>query len=211
MGRFGIIAPNMPLFNRPLNVWCVGRNYADHAKELGNSVPAEPLIFLKSGSSVLFPTSRVELPWELGAIHHEVELAVRWSRPGHLSDYGVALDLTARDQQSKLKAQGHPWTLAKSFRNSTWLGNFHPLQDLEALQRDGTLELMINGETRQRGRFADMVHGVRELAAYIERYFPVEPGDVLLTGTPAGVGPLQPGDHVQARVNNFEWDLWKLA
>ena len=193
------------------NFWCVGRNYADHAKELGNAVPTSPMIFLKSGSCQLAKGEPARFPEELGPIHHEVELAVQFDSQLKLTAMTVALDLTARDKQNELKKQGHPWTLAKSFKNSCFLGEFLPIQDLEVLQKTGEIFLSINGRQVQHGLFSDMIFSVGPLAEYVKRFFPVRPYDVLLTGTPAGVGPLGSGDVVEAWTNTIPKQKWTIA
>jgi 2-keto-4-pentenoate hydratase/2-oxohepta-3-ene-1,7-dioic acid hydratase in catechol pathway len=194
------------------NIWCVGRNYADHAKELGNQVPSEPMIFLKAGSCcVLGDGASLRWPSALGPIHFETELAIQFDAHLRLSHAAVALDFTARETQNKLKAQGHPWTLAKSFHHACGIGPLAPLTDLATLQKTGELKLWVNGELRQHGHFSDMVFTVQQLAEYVCANFPVRPGDLLLTGTPAGVAPLQPGDQLRAEVAGFPQAHWIVA
>jgi len=189
--------------NRPSKIVCVGRNYVDHAKELGNEVPKEPLIFLKPPSSVvgggaaivLPPASqRVEFEGEIGVVvgktlRHATEADARGAVRGV-----VALnDVTARDLQ---RSDGQ-WTRAKGFDTFCPIGNeANPPADLASLE----VVTHVNGEERQRGRASDMVFAIPALLAYISRVMTLEPGDVVATGTPAGVGPLNPGDEVEVQV-----------
>jgi acylpyruvate hydrolase len=179
------------------NIWGVGRNYAEHAMELGNTVPMKPMIFLKAGSTVLPAGQKLSLLSFTKDVHHEVELAVEFGDKLEIVRAAVALDLTARDIQAELKKAGHPWTLAKSFKHSTLLGSFFEVTDQDLLE-ELHLELLVNDEMRQSGSTEDMVFSVGELASYIKEHFPVCPGDLILTGTPSGVGPLKSGDVIEA-------------
>lgn len=186
------------MLNRPLrNVWCVGRNYAEHARELGNEVPAEPLIFLKAGSSVT-RDERVVLPAGAGEIHHELEIALEFGDDLRFRALALALDLTDRTAQNRLKSKGQPWTLAKSFRGSCPLGAAIPLPaDLTGLR----LRLLVNSELRQEGSSSQMLFSPETLRSFVLAHFPVEPGDWLLTGTPPGVAALKAGDQLRALLN----------
>jgi acylpyruvate hydrolase len=180
------------------NVWAVGRNYADHAKELGNKVPTEPMIFLKAGSCAVFG-AEINLPAWAHEIHHEVELAVQFGEDLSLVSYGVALDLTERKIQNHLKSNGQPWTLAKSFLNACPISKFTAIKSLEDLKKL-PISLEVNGEERQKGSTSDMIFSLEKLVDFIKVHFPVCPGDLLLTGTPSGVGPLRRGDKVVAQL-----------
>ncbi|GFR48087.1 hypothetical protein Agub_g9926 [Astrephomene gubernaculifera] len=181
----------------PRNVWCIGRNYAEHARELGNEVPTVPMIFLKAGTTVVPPGELVLPEWSQD-VHHEVELAVELGPDLNPVRAAVALDLTARDVQADLKKQQWPWTLAKSFKGSTPLGSPFPLTgvDLSTLK----LTLDVNGVRRQTGNTSDMIFNVATQLEYVRQHFPVAPGDVLLTGTPPGVSAMRAGDIITARV-----------
>ena len=195
------------------NIWAVGRNYADHAKELGNAVPApagEPMIFLKAGSCVVPAGEAIRLPSFSQEVHHEAEVALRFGPGLKFDAITIALDLTARDWQVKLKAAGHPWTLAKSFANSCPLGNFVKIPDGTDLQ-NLEFSLKVNGEVRQAGRTADMIHGIEKLRNYVIERFPVVEGDVLLTGTPAGVARMQSGDRMEASIKGLIEARWVVA
>ncbi|MFG6665868.1 fumarylacetoacetate hydrolase family protein [Halomonas sp. HNIBRBA4712] len=183
-------------------VVCVGRNYADHARELDNPVPSEPLLFIKPATSVVDLAKPLEPPFSRGDVHFETELALligeTLTHATHeqaeraIVGIGLALDLTLRDVQSKLKQSGHPWEIAKAFDGACPLSAFLPLSRVpnwNAL----SFTLEINGEQRQYGEGADMLFAIPTLVAEMSRHFTLEPGDVVLTGTPAGVGELPRG------------------
>lgn len=198
---------------------CVGRNYAAHAEELGNSVPSKPLLFMKPVHAVQpLQQDRIYIPTEFGACHHELELAVLISAPmrnvsaadalDFVAGYGLALDLTLRDVQNQLKAQGAPWERAKAFDGSAPLGPFVAAAVFGDLQK-ASFQLHKNDQLQQVGNVSDMIFPVAELLAEISAVFTLEPGDVVLTGTPAGVGPLQPGDRLKMHLtsgNQQQWD-----
>jgi 2-keto-4-pentenoate hydratase/2-oxohepta-3-ene-1,7-dioic acid hydratase in catechol pathway len=189
---------------RPSKIVCVGRNYLEHARELGNDVPERPLLFLKPPSALLGEGEAIVLPPESGQVEHEGEIAVVIGRRArHVAeaeawDYvaGVAPlnDVTARDLQ---KPDGQ-WTRAKGFDTFCPLGALVPL---ERIDRD-KLEVLcrVNGEVRQHGRVGEMAFSIPRLVAYISGVMTLEPGDVVATGTPAGVGPLRPGDVVEVEI-----------
>ena len=182
-----------------MNFWCVGRNYADHAKELGHAVPSEPMIFLKAGSC-LVEGPEIRLPAWPGEIHHELEIALQFSTSLNFAKMALALDLTDRVAQNRLKEKGQPWTLAKSFRGACPLSPAVPFRDPRALH----LQLLVNGQIRQDGLGKDMIFDAATLKSFVLERFPVVPGDWLLTGTPAGVGALKPGDRLEASLSEKE-------
>lgn len=193
------------------NIWAVGRNYGEHAKELGNAVPSAddiPLIFLKAGSSIVENKGTFRLPNFSADVHHECEVAFRFGADLQFSEVSIALDLTARDIQNRLKDQKHPWTLAKSFKNATLLGPLVPIRDLAVDEL--IFNLAVNGEVRQRGNTADMIFSPSRLREYIVSRFPVCEGDLVLTGTPAGVGPLKPGDRIAAEIPTVLRASWEI-
>lgn len=185
---------------------CVGRNYAEHAKELNNPLPSEPILFIKPESSAVPLKNIVTIPEN--DCHYETELAVLIGSP--LSDakedqvkkaiagIGLALDLTRRELQSELKAKGYPWEIAKSFDGACPLTDFVSVGNLSALDQL-TFSLEINGDQRQSGCSADMLTPILPLIAFMSQFFTLKPGDVILTGTPKGVGELHHGD--QLRLN----------
>lgn len=188
-------------------VVCVGRNYAEHARELNNPVPSEPLIFIKPGSCVVSIDGGFSIPSTRGAVHYEAEIAILIGKPlstapseeeiqEALSGFAPALDLTLRDVQSRLKEKGHPWELAKSFDGACVLAPFVSPDAVSDLENIG-IRLSLNGEVRQDGNSADMIMPIVSLIQYIAGHFSLQPGDVILTGTPAGVGPLQVGDQLE--------------
>lgn len=180
------------------NIWAIGRNYAEHAKELGNEVPTEPLIFLKAGSSATF-SNTIELPKWTKDVHHEVELALCFNDQLKISSAALALDLTERHFQNQLKAKGSPWTLAKSFTGSCPVSDFFAVASLdELLALDITLH--VNGELRQKGNTSQMIFSLRQQIDYVLAHFPVCPGDLLLTGTPSGVAAIRSGDHLKGEL-----------
>ncbi|MBK6775420.1 MAG: fumarylacetoacetate hydrolase family protein [Flavobacteriales bacterium] len=187
-----------------MKVICIGRNYADHAKELGNAVPHEPVFFLKPETAVVYPGKPVKLPTNLGEIHHELEVVVAIDgygkdipanmALGFVGWYTLGLDLTARAVQNELKAKGLPWEKAKAFDGSAVIGDVAlPLAAGMDL-RSSSIELRRNGTVVQEGRTRDMIFPVAELIAYVSQYMTLEPGDLIYTGTPSGVGPMEPGD-----------------
>lgn len=191
------------------NIWAIGRNYAEHAKELGNEVPTEPLIFLKAGSTAVMNSDTFSMPpWTMD-VHHEVELALRFDENLKIHQAAVALDLTERTLQAKLKAKGSPWTLAKSFTNSCPLSDFftvHSLDELKALE----ITLTVNGELRQKGHTSQMIFSLEKQIEYVLSHFPVCPGDVLLTGTPSGVAALKRGDELVAEIHGKIQKRWRV-
>lgn len=194
-----------------MKIICVGRNYADHARELNNEVPTEPVIFLKPDSAILKDGKAFYLPDHLGSIHHELEIVLRICKNGkHISpkfasDYydqiGLGIDFTARDLQTKLKSKGLPWELAKGFDGSAVLGDFTPksqLGDMAQLQ----IELEVNGEKRQAGNTRDLLFSFEAIIVFVSQYFTLRQGDLIYTGTPAGVGQVQAGDKLEGFLNN---------
>ncbi|MCU1439028.1 MAG: hydrolase family protein [Rhodoglobus sp.] len=194
-----LLAPVIPRSK----VVAVGRNYREHAAELGNEVPAEPLIFLKPNTSVIGPGDAIVLPKQSERVEYEGELAViigsiaknvsRADADSVIFGYTIANDVTARDLQ---KTDGQ-WTRAKGFDTFCPLG---PIIETEFTVAGGTVETLVNGEVKQSGRFDDMVFPVDEIIEYISSVFTLLPGDVILTGTPSGIGPIIDGDSVEVRV-----------
>lgn len=191
------------------NIWCVGRNYAEHAKELGNEVPTEPFFFLKAGSTATLNAKEILLPYWVEELHHEVELALQFDENLQIDEACIALDLTDREKQNQLKAKGHPWTLAKSFKGSCPISGFFPVNDLEEL-KNLEISLKINGEYRQQGNTNQFVFPLEKLIDFARQHFPIMPGDLLLTGTPAGVGPFKKGDVLEAEIKGKMHHSWTV-
>jgi 2-keto-4-pentenoate hydratase/2-oxohepta-3-ene-1,7-dioic acid hydratase in catechol pathway len=187
-------------------VVAVGKNYRDHAAEMGAEAPTEPLLFLKPNTSIIGPGDTIVLPPQSSHVEHEGELAVvigsvaRNVREEDAADvifgYTIGNDVTARDLQ---RSDGQ-WTRAKGFDTFAPLG---PLVETEPDLDNGTIETRVGGELRQSGRFADMVHSIPSIIAYASAVFTLLPGDVILTGTPAGVGPIVDGDTVEVTVSGI--------
>lgn len=180
------------------NIWAVGRNYADHAREMNAEIPKTPMFFLKAGTTVN-AGSVIELPHWSNEIHYELELAYWIDEDLSFSHVTLALDLTARDAQAKAKEKGQPWTLAKSFKGSCPMGSWLSLDEVNDTNHF-TFDLKINKNTVQTGSLQDMIFKPALLLDYVKAHFPVVAHDVILTGTPAGVGPLKSGDVVQAEL-----------
>ena len=190
---------------------CIGRNYAEHAKELNNPVPDEPLLFIKPATSAVHVTRPLHLPPGQGDVHYETELAVLIGRPlTHASaseaetailGYGLALDLTLRDVQSRLKEKGQPWERAKAFDGACPLS---PFVSADKLPRGNIhFTLHIDGQPRQAGDTRDMLNPIVPLIAHISSQFSLIPGDVVRTGTPKGVGPLAPGQTLSLELEDL--------
>jgi len=182
---------------------CLGRNYLEHIRELGNQVPDRAVIFCKPASSILPNGGEIRIPTYSDDCHHELELAVLIGRSGkqiqkssalaHVAGYAVALDLTLRDLQSELKAKGLPWEIAKGFDTSCPLSDFAPAAAI-GNPNNLHLSLRINGEIRQNGTTAQMMRSVEEIIAEVSTFYTLEAGDIILTGTPEGVSRIQSGD-----------------
>ncbi len=192
---------------------CVGRNYARHNEEMGVRADADPVFFLKPSTALVSGARpRITVPMSFGELHHEVELAVLVGRGGssllpedagnHVAGYAVALDLTLRDLQSRAKKSGGPWALAKGFDGSSPVSSFVARETLKD-PHDLEIELKVNGEVKQSARTSSMIHRIPDLLAYVSRFLTLEPGDILLTGTPEGVGPLAQGDVLHARIEGL--------
>jgi len=190
----------------PGKIVCVGRNYAEHARELNNPILDEPLLFMKPVSSITDISEPIVIDWEKGVVHHELEISIligdvltrctRQQATSAIIGVGTALDLTLRDLQNELKQKGHPWEKAKAFDGSCPLSAFEPIESFDALDNI-ELQLTVNGDVRQKGSSRQMLTDIVSLLEYISHWFTLKAGDVVLTGTPAGVGPLHPGDELQ--------------
>lgn len=194
-----------------MKIFCVGRNYGAHARELKNEIPAEPVIFMKPESALIPPGNPVPYPAFSSDLHYETELVLRLAGGGkNLSpeeagklwgEAGLGLDFTARDIQQNLKNGSLPWELAKAFDGSALAAGFRPRSALPA-EENLFFSLRVNGEIRQEGQASDMLFSFPVLLSFLSRYFYLQPGDLVFTGTPAGVGPVQPGDRLQGFLLN---------
>jgi fumarylpyruvate hydrolase len=195
-------------------VYCVGRNYAEHAREMGHSDREDPFFFAKPADAVLAVAEgrvgKLAYPSGTAELHYEAELVVALGgrgtalAPAHAADliwgYAVGLDMTRRDLQAALKKQGRPWELGKSFDGSAPLSPIRPVRLSGILER-GRIWLDVNGQRRQDSDVGNMIWSVAEIIAHLSRYFQLEPGDLIFTGTPAGVGAVVPGDVLRAGVD----------
>jgi 2-keto-4-pentenoate hydratase/2-oxohepta-3-ene-1,7-dioic acid hydratase in catechol pathway len=174
-------------------VYCVGRNYVEHAAELGHPVPSKPLVFLKPAAAALFSGEWLGLPPSSRRVDHEVEVVAGVCGDGRIR-YAVGIDFTARDLQAQAREKGDPWTLSKGFKGFAALGDF-----IDAVP-PFPFSLSVNGAVRQRGDTREMVFSIDRLLAYVDETFGLGRGDIVYTGTPAGVGPLKDGDVVSAEL-----------
>ncbi len=189
----------------------VGLNYNDHISEMKNIKPKEPVLFLKPTTSLCDFNKPIQIPKNMGSVHHELELAVciakecsdvnKEDAKNYIAGFGMALDLTLRDVQSAAKEKGRPWAVAKGFNNSCPVTSFFKkrLSDVD----DNLLSLNLNGITKQSAKTSLMLFKVDELISYISGIFTLLPGDIILTGTPSGVGPLTSGDKIIASIQGL--------
>ena len=205
-----IVLPNTAEAIANPRLFCIGRNYADHAAEMNSPVPAAPMVFLKPSTALIGSGAVVVLPAQSEDVHHEVELVAVIGKKGkdipeaealqHVAGYAVGLDMTARDIQARAKQKGHPWSVAKGFDTFAPLGEIVPAANIADPQQL-SISLRVNDEVRQEGHTADMIFPVSTLIAYCSTIFTLLPGDLIYTGTPAGVGPVREGDRLRAKVS----------
>lgn len=182
-------------------IFCVGRNYPEHAREMGaTDLRAPPFFFSKPADAVMANGSAVPFPSRTSELHHEIELVVALGSGREIFGYAVGNDLTRRDVQTEMKKTGKPWDTAKGFDHSAPITAIAPAASIGHPAR-GRIWLEVNGELRQEGDIADMVWGVPEVIAELSTWFELMPGDLVFTGTPAGVGRLNPGDRVRGGVD----------
>jgi len=194
-------------------IYCVGRNYADHAREMGHSGREAPFFFAKPADAALAiapgVTATLNYPSQTGDLQYETELVVALGGAGNDLDpavagsliwgYGVGIDLTRRDLQAEAKKQGRPWEISKGFDHSAPVSAIRPVAQSGRIDR-GRIWLEVNGERRQDGDLSSMIWGVDQIIAQLSRYFALAPGDLVFTGTPAGVGALRAGDRLRAGI-----------
>ena len=191
---------------------CVGRNYAEHAKELGNEVPDKPVLFLKPASAIIYSGGEIIHPDYGNELHHEVELVLLIRETVKnakgveaekvVVGYGVGLDMTLRDVQNELKKKGNPWTLAKCFDTSAVISDFVLKKDYK-LKSDEKLELKVNGILKQSDVLGSMIFNPTEIVEYISSIMTLEKGDLIFTGTPAGVSRVNRGDKLEAKLGEI--------
>jgi fumarylpyruvate hydrolase len=193
-------------------IYCVGRNYAEHAREMGADPDREPPFFFGKPADAVMPGGDIAYPPATSNLHHEVELVVALSRGGRdipvaealacVYGYAVGIDLTRRDLQAKAKEMGQPWEMAKGFDQSAPMAPIHPAAVCGHLKAGG-IWLCVNGLERQRGDLAQMIWSVPEVISHLSGFLTLAPGDLIFTGTPAGVGPIQRGDRVACGIEGL--------
>lgn len=193
-------------------VYCIGRNYGAHAIEMGHDPDREPPFFFQKNPDNLDPSGRFPYPPKSTDVHHEVEMAVALKSGGkdisiedalsHVFGYALALDMTRRDLQGEAKRMGRPWEIGKAFERSAPIGPLHPVSEV-GHPGSGRIALAVNGEIRQESDLSQMIWKVPEMISYLSEYFELAPGDVILSGTPAGVGPVARGDVLEASIDGL--------
>ncbi|MCU0435304.1 MAG: fumarylacetoacetate hydrolase family protein [Bacteroidia bacterium] len=196
-----------------MKIICIGRNYAEHAKEMNSPVPTEPVVFLKPDTALLRENAPFYYPDFTSDLHHEVELVLKISKAGkhiqpefanrYYEEIGIGIDFTARDIQMQCKAKGLPWEKAKAFDHSAPVGNFVHKSSLGDLNNIG-FHLEINGQKVQQGNTKDLLFNFDVLVAHVSQYFTLKTGDLIFTGTPEGVGPVKRGDKLAAFIGKEE-------
>ena len=203
----------------PQRIFCIGKNYAEHVKELGGSVPGQPVVFMKPVSCLVPPGETLRMPKHGNNLHHEVELVAMIGTAGkdipesaaasHIAGLTLGLDLTLRDVQLDMKKKGWPWEISKAFDQSAPLGTLTPYGDTLPLD-DIPFQCSVNGDLRQTGNTGEMIFPIPHLVHYLSGIWELREGDLIFTGTPSGVGPLHPGDRVTVEselLGTFEWSL----
>ena len=191
-------------------VYCVGRNYAEHSIEMGHDPVREPPFFFMKPADAVVPTGRLPFPTQTRELHHEIELVVALGEGGrdipveraldHVFGYAVGLDMTRRDLQTAAKKAGRPWDMAKGFDQSAPTGSIRAVEDIGHPAR-GAVWLRINGEPRQEGDLDQQIWTVPETISYLSTLVTLRPGDLIMTGTPKGVGRVEPGDHLDGQID----------
>ena len=191
---------------QPRTIWCLGRNYAAHARELGHEVEARPLVFQK-GLNALTPLGGTHsLITGQGSVHYETELVLLMDRNdsgSFITGVAVGLDLTLRDLQNELRAKGKPWTLAKSFDGAALVSRFIPISEFPDLDQI-RFHMYLDGELRQDGNSSHMILPLADIPAYLEEFTDLHPGDIIFTGTPEGVGEIHPGNELRLSLSDHE-------
>lgn len=194
-----------------MKIIAIGRNYAEHIEELQNERPSNPVVFLKPDTALLKNNSPFYLPDFSNDIHHEVELVLKITREGkfikrefahrYFEEIGIGIDFTARDIQKECKEKGLPWEIAKGFNGSAPIGNFLPVSQFKDL-KDINFHLDINGQQKQKGNTSMMLFDFGVILEYVSKFFTLKKGDLIYTGTPAGVGRVNAGDRLEAYIEN---------
>ena len=220
MSKFAIATP--PVVALPVagsdalfpvrRVYCIGRNYAAHAIEMGHDPDREAPFFFQKNPDNLDASGEFPYPPKSSDVHHEVEIAVMLKSGGsdipldealdHVFGYALSLDMTRRDLQGEMKKQGRPWEIGKAFERSAPVGPVHPVSEVGHPDH-GRITLKVNGELRQEGDLNQMIWKVPEMISYLSEFFELAPGDVIMSGTPSGVGPVNRGDRMEIEVEGL--------
>ena len=192
-----------------MKIFCIGRNYADHVKELNNDLPSEPMVFMKPTSALLIKNRHFFIPEFSNDIHYEGEIVLKIGKNGkhiqpefalsYIEGIGFGIDFTARDIQQKCKAAGHPWEIAKGFDKSAAISEFLPFEEFDANNIQITTQL--NGKVVQDGNSQNMIFDFKDIIVHLSQYFTLQMGDYIYTGTPAGVGQVKIGDRIEGYIN----------
>ena len=187
-----------------MKIFCIGRNYANHAKEMNSPVPSQPMVFMKPPTALLKNNEDFYYPDFTENLHYEVELVLKIAKNGkrvdspfalsYIESVGLGIDFTARDVQAKCKEKGHPWEIAKAFDNSAVVSPFVSMDDITDDEGNVSFSLYKNDELVQQGNTKDLIFNYTELIVHISKFFSLQKGDLIYTGTPAGVGPVVIGD-----------------
>ena len=205
----------------PFRIFCIGKNYGEHIKEQGDRhLPDEPVVFMKPVANLVATNEPLLFPRYDCVLHHEVEAVILIGKEGrdipekdaksYIAGVSIGLDLTLRDIQSKLKKSGLPWERSKSFEQSAPIGIFNPYDAAFIDLENWSFTCSVNQELRQQGNTRDMIFSVKNLIHTLSRWWKLQPGDIIFTGTPAGVGPLNPGDRIQIEspnIGTFSWNI----
>lgn len=195
-----------------MKIICIGRNYAEHAKELNNAIPTEPVIFIKPDSAVLRDNEAFYIPAFTSDVHYEAELFVKITKAGksipvqfaadYYTEIGLGIDFTARDLQQKLKEAGLPWEKAKGFDHSAVIGKLLPKNEIQ--DNPIRFSLYLNDKLVQDGNSNDMIYNIDEIISHVSQYFTLKTGDLIFTGTPKGVGSVKPGDFLRGTIGETD-------
>ena len=195
-----------------MKIICVGRNYVEHIKELNNEAPKDPVLFLKPDTSILLKKQPFFIPEFTKEVHYELEIVLKINRIGkhieprfahkYFEEIGLGIDFTARDVQQKCKEKGHPWEIAKAFDKSAGLSKFISVDGLD--MKNIKFQTKLNGEIVQDGNTKDLIFDFEYIICYVSQFFKLHVGDLIYTGTPAGVGPVKIGDKLEGSIEGKE-------
>ena len=201
-------------------IFCIGRNYTEHAQELGSEIPKSPVVFIKPISCLVEDGENIKYPTHGSNLHHEIELVIRIGKTGkpqntedagsYIDAFTIGLDLTLRDVQNKLKDKGLPWEMSKAFEQSAPIGTFIKYSSTDQL-KDFSFKCFVNNILKQEGNSNDMIFSIERLIFELGKIWILQPGDLIFTGTPSGVGPLQIGDSIRIENKSTGAFTWKIA